>query len=265
MFNLFVNSEGALVKEDMQDLLTSIGRHLGMAIEKARLDDESHRLSIVEERNLLAHELHDSLAQTLASLRFQVSTVEESLNTWSTVSGSEVRQLRNGIEEANQELRELLTHFRAHMDERGLIPAVKETVSSFRTKNQILVFLQDEWQESKLPANMELQILRIVQESLSNIRKHSEARAVRILLRHRPGNEYLVMVEDDGIGLADDVEAKSNTAGEHIGMSIMQERAQKLHGQLTVESDPTEGTRLTLIFQYPIQEKLTNKSIRTAM
>jgi two-component system nitrate/nitrite sensor histidine kinase NarX len=264
VFNLFVNSEGSLVREDMQEILTSIGRHLGMAIEKVRLDDEAQRLSIVEERNLLAHELHDSLAQTLASIRFQVSTLEDSLSTWSTVSSSEVRQLRNVVEEANQELRELLAHFRTPMDERGLIPALKDVINAFRTRSQILVFLQDEWQHATLPASMELQVLRIVQEALSNIRKHSDARAVRILLRHRPGNEYLVMVEDDGIGLPDNISAKHTHPGEHIGMSIMRERAQKLHGELIIESEPAEGTRLTLSFKYPLQEETPEVIVRAA-
>ena len=252
VFTLFVEpGRGALVREDMQEILTSIGRHLGMAIEKARLDDEARRLSIIEERNLLAAELHDSLAQTLASLRFQVSTLEESLSTWSMVSSSEVRQLRNVVEEANQELRELLNHFRTPMDERGLIPALKDVIKNFRARSNILVFLQDEWQHSKLPGQMELQILRIVQEALSNIRKHSQARAVRILLRRKPDNEYLVMIEDDGVGLPDNLAQRQNRAGEHIGLSIMHERAEKLHGQLTIESEPAEGTRITLSFRYP--------------
>ena len=80
VYNLFVDrdvNEG----EDTHDLLISIGRHLGMAIEKARLDRETHLLSIIEERTHLAHELHDSLAQTLASLRFQVRVLDETLQS----------------------------------------------------------------------------------------------------------------------------------------------------------------------------------------
>ena len=268
VFNLFVDTSNpdSLMQGDMQELLTSIGRHLGMAIEKARLDDEARRLSIVEERNLLAHELHDSLAQTLASLRFQIRTIEESLATWSTISNSEVIQLKNSIEEANQELRELLTHFRTPMDERGLVPALKDMIKKYRAHNNILVFLQDEWKEAKLPANLELQILRIVQESLSNIRKHSSARAVRILLRQEADNNYLVLVEDDGVGLSEDISNRAGVGGNHIGISIMQERAQKLHGELSLESEPGEGTRVTLIFRYPFSaDKQTTSTLPTTL
>ncbi|VAW91146.1 Nitrate/nitrite sensor protein, partial [hydrothermal vent metagenome] len=79
VYNLFVDSEDFAEPEDIEDLLTSIGRHLGMAIDKARSDDEANRFAIMEERNRLAHELHDSLAQTLASLRFQVRVLDEKI------------------------------------------------------------------------------------------------------------------------------------------------------------------------------------------
>jgi len=251
IYNLFVDRPGTIGREDMQDLLTSIGRHLGMAIEKARLDNEAQRLSIIEERTLLAHELHDSLAQSLASLRFQASTLEESVRDNSALSGTEVRRLRGGIEEAHVELRELMTHFRAPMDERGLVPSVEQTIAKFRKTTGISVYLQNEWGHAQLPANLELQVLRILQESLCNIRKHAKARAVRILLRHSGDSDYEIMVEDDGVGLAPSEQNRFGGPGEHIGLSVMQERAQRLGGALNIESDAGEGTRLVLTFRYP--------------
>jgi two-component system nitrate/nitrite sensor histidine kinase NarX len=247
VYNLFVDRAGVGEREDLRDLLTSIGRHLGMAIEKVRVDSQAQRLSIMQERNQLAHELHDSLAQTLASLRFQLQMLDD------TVKGGdlgqarvEVDRLRNGLEEANDELRGLLAHFRAPIDRRGLLPALEDLVARFRRETGIVTFFQRECAYPELPATQEMQVLRIIQEALANIRKHSQARAVRILLRCDGEGHYHVMIEDDGVGFAEGVEGE--TPGEHIGLAILQERARRLGGELTVESEAAEGTRVELNF-----------------
>ena len=92
-------------------------------------------------------------------------------------------------------------------------------------------------------------MLRIVQEALTNVRKHSRARAARILLRCDRGGNYHVMVEDDGIGMP--TETLAGKPGEHLGLAILKERAEKLNSELTIESEPAEGTRIELNFKYP--------------
>ena len=250
VYNLFVDPPGLGGKEDVRDLLTSIGRHLGMAIEKVRVDQQAQRLSIMQERNLLAHELHDSLAQTLASLRFQVRMLDDTLNQGALEQAqSELEEVRGGLEEANTELRGLLAHFRAPMDKRGLMPALEDTVARFRKETDIVTFFQKECHQPNLPASLEIHVLRIVQEALTNVRKHSRARAVRILLRCGQEGSYHVMVEDDGIGMP--TETLSGNPGEHLGLAILKERAEKLGSELTIESEPSEGTRIELNFRYP--------------
>ena len=250
VYNLFVEKPGLVAREDVKDLLTSIGRHLGMAIEKARVDNEAKRLSIMQERTTLAHELHDSLAQTLASLRFQVSMLDETLiNEGMDAAREEIYQIKNGLDEAYTELRELLAQFRAPIDARGLLPALEYLISSFQKQSAIHTFLQKEWDYSELPANMDMQVLRIVQEALANIRKHSQAHMVRVLLRCDKDGNYRVLIEDDGVGMQKP--AFSGHPGEHIGLSIMQERARRVNGKLRIESEPGEGTRVVLTFKYP--------------
>jgi len=248
VYHLFVDRPDRLERDDLRDLLTSIGRHLGMAIEKVRVDAQAQRLSIIQERNLLAHELHDSLAQTLASLRFQVRMLEETLGSSGAVTQArgELDRIRDGLEEANDELRGLLAHFRAPIDRRGLLPALEELVARFRRETGIVTFFQKECTHTDLPATQEMQVVRIVQEALANIRKHSQAHAVRILLRCDEEGHYHVMVEDDGIGISED--AGRGEPGEHIGLAILQERARRIGGELTVESEPAEGTRVELNF-----------------
>ncbi len=249
VYNLFVDQPGLVGREDIKDLLTSIGRHLGMAIEKGRLDEESTRLSILRERTMLSHELHDSLAQTLASLRLQVRMLDETLEhdgTDAAGARGEVLRIKNGLDEAYAELRELLGHFRAPFDERGLVSAIEDAIDRFRKDTGILIFFQNNWKQQRLPSVMEMQVLRIVQESLANIRKHSRAHAVRVLMRTEDDGTNMVLIEDDGVGIKE--WALSGKLGEHVGLSIMQERARRLGGELSIESEPGEGTRVVLTF-----------------
>lgn len=90
-------------------------------------------------------------------------------------------------------------------------------------------------------------MLRIVQESLANVRKHAHAQTVRILLTCSVDGEYLLLVEDDGVGFVDTKPV--GNPGEHIGLSIMDERAKRLGGSLRIESEPGEGTRVELTYQ----------------
>jgi len=256
IYNLFVDpAKITAQREDLKELLTSIGKHLGIAVEKARTDTEAKRLSIIQERTMLAHELHDSLAQTLASLRFQAKMLEETLHKGSDVGAiEEVHKIRAGVEEAHTELRELLVHFRARMDERGLIPALEEMLDGFRREAKIAAFFHNECQQINLKPDQEVQVLHIVQEALTNIRKHSGARTVRLLLSCDKGPGYRILVEDDGNGLVNT--NRQPLPGEHVGLSIMQERARRLGGTLRVEGEPGEGTRveLTCAPSFPAQE-----------
>lgn len=253
VYNLFVDPRGLLCSdaaEDIRNLLTSIGRHLGMAIEKSRLDQEAHRLALMQERTRLATELHDSLAQTLASLRFQVKMLDETLGQGAGEGRPELDQIKHGLDQAYTELRELLVHFRAPICGQGLMPAIEELLTRFRRTTGIATFFQKECRETEMPANLETQVLRIVQEALANARKHSDARMVRVMLRCDGEGRYRVLVEDDGVGLPEDP-GQGGHPGERLGLGIMAERARGIGGQLRVESEPGEGTQVLLTFRYP--------------
>ncbi len=256
VYNLFVDREQHVDTNDDRDLLVSIGRHLGMAIEKANIDAEATRFSIIEERTRIAHELHDSLAQTLASLRFQVRVLDETLHQGDeSALWAELERIENSLDEAYTELRNLIDHFSAPFDKRGLIPAVQKLVERFRRESDIQIFFQQEWGESDLPQDMEIQVLRIIQESLTNVRKHSDAHTVRVLMRKAASGDYSVLIEDDGSGIEE--KPQGDTPGEHVGLSIMEERARRLGGRIRFESEPGEGTRILLNFR-AAEEKPVN-------
>jgi two-component system nitrate/nitrite sensor histidine kinase NarX len=246
-YDIHVQRPGVSDREDILELLETVGSHLGMAVAKQRSDENAHRLSIFEERNALAHELHDSLAQTLASLRFQIRMMEDSLQQLSDsqLVSSDLERIRNGVDEAHTELRELLNSFRASMDGRDLSSALEKLVERFTSETGIATYFQQECSQLKLSSAEEMQMLRIVQEALANIRKHARAQTVRVLLTCRAGR-YTLLVEDDGVGF--EGTAREGHPGEHIGLSIMEERARRLGGQLKIESEVGEGTRVELLY-----------------
>ncbi len=248
VYNVFVDRRQITDREPLEALFLSIGRHLGIAIEKTRLEREAYHLHIMQERSRFSEELHDSLAQTLASLRFQVRVLEDGMdNNDKTQARTMLTRIERAVADANTELRELIAHFRAPIDRRGLFPAVKTAVDRFREETGVAIFLHSEWSEQPLQAEQEMHVLRIIQESLANIRKYAEATAVRVFLSCEGTETLKVVIEDDGIGF--DVQNQQlNNNGHHIGLGVMTSRAKQLDGELTVDSEPGEGTRILLKF-----------------
>ncbi|MGD9952959.1 MAG: ATP-binding protein [Burkholderiales bacterium] len=245
VFTLFLDRPLAAMGEDMPDLLVSVGRHLGLAVEKARLESEARRVAIMEERALIGNELHDSLAQSLIGMRLQVKLLGEDLARKDLGRAQyEAGRLRRAIEQANADVRELLTNYRLKIGEGGLARTLAELVERFRRETGIAVFFQNECASLDLPPAQEIQVFYIVQEALANVRKHAGAHNVRILLNNQD-ELYTVLVEDDGQGMGEGVEG---LAGEHAGLAIMRERTERLGGQIVIESEPGEGTRIVLMF-----------------
>lgn len=234
---------------ELASLLFSAGHHLALAIEKYRLENLTRQKLVQEERNMLANELHDSLAQTLASLRFQVRVLDQSLQpSGDYMAINSIEQVEHGLDEAYTDLRELIAHCREPIEQQGLLPSIERVVAKFREETGIHILLQCEAQLPDIPVMMEMNVYRIVQESLTNIKKHANAKIVRILLDCDSEGRYRVLVENDGIGF--DKKAIQSHAGQHLGLTIMQERARHLGGKLRIESEPDEGTRIELKFQY---------------
>ncbi|MFT4608351.1 MAG: two-component system nitrate/nitrite sensor histidine kinase NarX [Chitinophagales bacterium] len=250
VINLFFPEDFEPNLEQYNDLLHSVGQHLGAAIEKYRLGEEESQLLIIQERTRMSHELHDSLAQTIASLRIQIRVLDEISHAGDEKSmRHQMERIEFTIFEANKQLRELIAHFQIPMNKRGLVTSVEETVQRHRDESSTQFYFQNEWPSQELPANIELHVLRIIQESLANIRKHSQARSVRIILR---GNsvlkQYQVLIEDDGIGF----EENSNELekGEHFGLNILEDRARQINGTISIESELGEGTQVNLEFTF---------------
>ena len=241
---LFTESPEPAEPRERHRLLLSVGRHLGMSIAKARTDDESKMLSIVRERAAIAYELHDSLAQTLVSLRLQANMLADSL-AGAGREPPELARIRTTLEDANVELRELIAGFRAPAGGRDLRTALEEMAARFTAQSALAVHLQIDGELPEFSAGPQLQVVRIVGEALANACAHGHGRLARVLVRG--GAESVrVLVEDDGEGFS--APPCADASGDHIGLSVMRERARWLGGTLAVESEPGEGTRVTLAF-----------------
>ena len=226
-------------------LFDSVGQHLGVAIENQRLLARTRELAIAEERNLVAQGLHDSIAQGLNFLKLQVQMLEDSLERDARDEVREVIQMiEAGLRESYDDVRELLMNFRTKLDEGELLDALNNSAERFRRQTGIGVSVDVDTRASgaPLPAEQQLQLLFIVQEALSNIRKHAHAQHVHITVEN--ADDFKLSVTDDGCGFnVVESQARKET---HVGLKIMHERAARLGARLTVDSTPGLGTRIAL-------------------
>ena len=246
VIHLFFPEDQDLDLENNRNLFISIGQNLGSAVEKFRLMEEESELIVMQERTRLSHELHDSLAQTIASLRIQIRVIDETFHTQDEKSiWQQMERIEYTIDQANDQLRELIAHFRVPINARGLVPAIEETIRQAKRAMNIPIYLQNEWRTQNFDPDIELNVLRIVQECMANIRKHSKADVVRVYLGER-NQAHIVLIEDDGVGFNED-EIKPE-GGRQLGLGILRDRARQIGATLDIESEPGEGTRVHLEF-----------------
>lgn len=223
-------------------IIETVGHHVSNALITMRRAEEKHRLAVMEERSVIARELHDSIAQSLSYLKIQVARLEKCLD-----QGRDPRaiadELKQGLAGAYRELRELIVTFRLRVDERGLNVALTDTVAEFSQKLGFPVRLTNSLAGIVLSANEELHLLRIVREALSNIERHAQASAASVAISVDAFQAVTVRVEDDGRGFD-----PGHTPTHRFGVNIMNDRATILAGRLDIASTPGEGTRITLQF-----------------
>ncbi|MCU7871806.1 MAG: type IV pili methyl-accepting chemotaxis transducer N-terminal domain-containing protein [Candidatus Thiodiazotropha sp. (ex Lucinoma annulata)] len=255
------NNNGVLLVETKPDkeleswqiqLLETLGKHIGISVDVTRRVTQRRRLALLEERSVMARELHDSLAQSLTYLKIQVTRLSVITRSGAEHSAVEdaLRELKEGLESAYRQLRELLTTFRLQMDGSGLGPALAKTVEEFNARGNLDIQLDNQLKTSPFTVNEEIHVLQIVREALSNVIHHSKATQARVSLSFGDNKGILVSVEDNGIGLPQ--KAKRT---HHYGLAIMHERSNTLHGNLRIERQDHGGTKVSLRFQPAATQK----------
>ncbi|MCW5576458.1 MAG: type IV pili methyl-accepting chemotaxis transducer N-terminal domain-containing protein, partial [Burkholderiales bacterium] len=167
VFNLYFSTPRRIAAEDRQ-MLEVLGQHLGVAIENRRLASRDRELAVYEERSLLAQELHDSIAQSLAFLNIQVQMLEDSLRRDARGEVGEVLgRIREGVKESYDDVRELLTHFRVRVrQEEDIGGALRHMLERFGRQSGLVTVFSDDGTGVPLQAETQLQVLHILQEAL---------------------------------------------------------------------------------------------------
>lgn len=242
VLNLFFREPRRLTQHEVR-LLEAIGQHLGVAIENLRLVAREKEMAVSEERNLLAQELHDSIAQSLAFLNIQAQMLQDSLqNGQAGAAREELARIREGIQESYDDVRELLVHFRIRVEHANLEDAIRSALEKFEGQTGIRTSFSKQGEALAPPAASLIQILHILQEALSNVRKHARARAVSVELQG--GSGLAISIRDDGQGF--DPETVAERSGACVGIGIMRERAHRIGAHLDVKSAPGQGACVTL-------------------
>jgi len=239
---------GATFTDDDEESLARFAVQAAIAIDNAHLHQQVADLAIAQERLRIAHEVHDGIAQVLGYVNTKVQAANAYLSQGKTEdAGSQLNELALAARDAYADLRESLVNLRT-------LPSAERTVSS------VLEEYLDRWKASsgistqlridpelRIPPGIELQLIRIVQEALTNVRKHARATAAKVDIRRRDG-QVVGVVSDDGVGF--NPEARPRSDFPRFGLSTMRERAESVGGQLRVSSVPGEGT--TVAFELPV-------------
>jgi len=217
---------------------------LGTLIDHIKSTREMKREELLMERQSIANDIHDSLAQTLNYARMNTTLLSDAVRNNNEVMATKyVRDIDEALEIGQKAVRTLITDFRTEMDPAGLLHALQMLVEQFVMKHRIVLDCSIRVADLDLPLEHEIQAYNIVREALSNIAKHSNASHARLIVDHLCGY-YVFTIEDNGVGTFSPVEG-------HYGIIIMRERAQRIGGEIKVESTKGLGTCVQLFFPEP--------------
>lgn len=228
-----------------------------LAISSLSRSQEERRVALLEERNAIAGELHDSLAQSLAFMKIQVAQLQRGLerSSQSAEVAQAAHELREGLSTAYREVRELIAAFRVCMGPEGLLVTIRDTIEEFSQRGALDIHFHHDLGRCQLEVNEEFHVMQVIREALSNVVRHASASNVWVELRYDPLHALTVSVEDDGLGVG---EVRPSTQ-QHYGLSIMSGRARSLGGKLAVYPRAGGGTRVELNF--PPQRVPMNEAV----
>jgi signal transduction histidine kinase len=228
--------------DEDERLIVLLAAHAAITIENARLYERSRELSIVEERNRLARELHDSVSQKLFGLVLTAESAGTLVEADPAEARSELERLRGLAREAQEELRSLVFQLRPPaLESEGLGEALRKHVDVLQRVYRREIALELAGTPRRAP-ELEREVFRIAQEALQNALRHAEAKELRLRLAAADGRVELT-VSDDGVGFDPTAAA---VRSRRLGLTSMEERAEALGGTLTIESTPGRGTTVRL-------------------
>ena len=242
-----------LLGQRHQALLETLAGQAALLIQNARLMVQVEYQAVVDERTRLAREIHDGLAQTLAFLKIQAAQMQNFL------ARGETEKLTNTLQANYRTLSDAYVDARQAIDNLRRVPTnnlrdwIGQVAADFEQDNSQKVNLVIEEFSSEYPANIQAQLIRIVQEALSNVRKHSGATSVNILGNHTV-DAYLIEIQDNGQGFSP--QDNSVVGNSHYGLRGMRERSESIGADFQITSQPGQGTRISVRVPLPLKEEL---------
>ena len=223
-----------------EETLERFALQAALAIDNAHLHEQVADLAVAQERLRISHEMHDGLAQILGYVNTKVQAAEVLLKREKTEeAAAQLRELANAARQAYTDVRESIVGLRTLPGpKQSLAEVLQEYLQRWQEMSGVPTTLTIDPDIRLLPAH-ELQLVRIVQEALTNVRKHARASHASIELRRR-GGSVVTLVTDDGVGF--DSAAKSRGEMPRFGLTTMRERAESIGAKLTISSTPGQGT-----------------------
>lgn len=227
------------------ELLSALGSQVGIAVENARLYQRSRQVAILEERNRLAREIHDALAQGLTGIIVQLEAMERLAQRRPEQALASLQRAKDLARRSLQEARRSVWGLRPRsLEDMTLTEALQARAEALREEGLVQTSVGVSGSRRILSPDVELNLFRIAQEALVNVQRHAQAGMVHVQIDFGHAHVRLV-VEDDGVGLP--AGKDSNQDGQGFGLVSMRERAALLGGQMTVNSQPGRGTRIEII------------------
>ena len=203
------------------------------------------RATLAQQRQAMAAEVHDSLAQSLAFVKMRLALLQDALDADDATRARQYcQEVRSVASQAHASLRGILTDLRAPMDPQGLVHALRASVERFRGLGGSTIEFVNELPALSLKPEREAEVFHVVQEALNNIVRHAGARHAWLRIGPAAHGGVHIVIDDDGIGPA----GAGSAGATHYGLEIMRERARRLGGRLDVQPRDGGGTRVQLVF-----------------
>jgi signal transduction histidine kinase len=241
-FYLTVKEGADEFTDEDQELIVMLAAHAAVAIENARLYERSRELSVVEERNRLARDLHDVVVQTLFGVVLTADAAALLVERDPAAARIELERLRGLAQDALRELRSLVFELRpADIEADGLAATLRKHVDVLSRVHGLPVELRIDG-EPEPETGRAVEVFRIVQEALNNAQRHASATTITVTLA-QAGERLVAQVADDGIGFDPDA---PGVRGRRLGLTSMEERAAAIGATVRIESARGHGTTVTL-------------------
>ncbi len=239
--------------QEDQDMLSLFANQAAIAMENARLYQRIQTMAVVDDRERIGRDLHDSIIQQIYAVGLTLEGIHDTLEESPSEAKERLDYAIGKLNETIRDIRNYIFQLKPHVYEgKSLQAGLDDLVAELRVNSLLDVELKLDGRAGRaLPADQTVETLKIVREALTNIVKH--ARATRVTLDARsPDGKLVLCIQDNGVGF----DSKKKLGAERRGLRNMQQRAEALDGDLAVQSEPGRGTMLTLTVPLPkLQEK----------